>query len=83
MEQTMSNEEYEILDHTLHRASGGRYCGDSPAMQRLVAQGLMQSIGFASWCRDEYFGITEAGRAALGAETAERTERRAGKAGKR
>lgn len=55
----------EILKHTLYRAAGGRYCGDSPDMQALVAAGYMRSIGKASWCPDEYFVMTVAGNAAL------------------
>lgn len=60
----MTREEFSILDHTLHRASSGRYCGDSPEMQSLVKAGLMRSLGKASWCPDEFFAITEEGREA-------------------
>jgi hypothetical protein len=60
----LTNEEFEILDHTLHRAARNRYCGDSPAMQKLVNARYMQSLGKAAWCPDEYFTITDAGRAA-------------------
>jgi hypothetical protein len=71
----LNNEQFAILDHTLHRASAGRYCGDSPDMQALVAAGLMQSLGKAGWCPDEFFGITGAGREAFKAERAARNTR--------
>jgi len=54
-----------ILDHTIHRASGGMYCGDSPDMQQLVAAGLMRSSGHKFFVPDEYFQITIEGREAL------------------
>lgn len=60
----LSQEQREILDHTLHLASRGLFCGDSPAMQELVAAGWMASAGRVSWCPDEYFRITAAGREA-------------------
>jgi hypothetical protein len=34
-------------------------------MKALVAAGLMKSCGRASWCPDEYFTITTAGKEAL------------------
>jgi hypothetical protein len=34
----------EILKHTRDRAAGGFFCGDSPEMQELVAEGLMVSL---------------------------------------
>lgn len=52
-----------ILDHTLHRASCGLYCGDSPEMQELVSLGLMESAGRKSFVPDEYFRITREGQA--------------------
>lgn len=61
----MNKEQLAILDHTAHRAAGGRYCGDSPDMQELVAAGLMASCGKVAWCPDEYFRMTTAGREAL------------------
>lgn len=61
-EIALTTEQIAILRHTQHRAAGGRYCGDSPDMQRLVDLGLMRSHGCVSWCPDEYFGITDAGR---------------------
>jgi len=57
-------EHFEILDHTINRASKGLFCGDSPAMQELVEAGLMESAGRAGWCPDEFFRITPAGREA-------------------
>lgn len=62
---SMPEEHMAILDHTVSRAAGGRYCGDSLAMQELVRAGLMHSLGKAAWCPDEYFTVTEAGRSAL------------------
>ena len=71
----MNNEQFAILDHTLHRAGGHRYCGDSPDMQALVAAGLMQSIGKVEWCPDEFFVITGKGQEAFEAERAARNTR--------
>lgn len=61
----LSREQISILRHTSERAAGGRYCGDSPDMQRLVQLGLMHSIGKPSWCPDEFFVLTGAGRKTL------------------
>jgi hypothetical protein len=61
----LTAEQVSILEHTANRAAGGRYCGDSPAMQGLVAAGLMESLGRTSWCPDEFFGLTPAGRQRL------------------
>lgn len=64
-ERAISQEQYEILHHTEHRAAGGFYCGDSKHMQSLIAAGLMKSAGWKSFVPDEYFCITGAGRRAL------------------
>ena len=61
----LTSEQLDILRHTQHHAVGKRYCGDSPAMQALVALGLMRSLGKVSWCPDEYFTITTGGVEAL------------------
>jgi len=58
----LNKEQMAILDHTAHRAAGGLYCGDSPDMQKLVANGLMASAGKKSFCPDEYFRMTAKGR---------------------
>jgi hypothetical protein len=55
----MTSEQMSILEHTQRN---GRFCGDSPDMQALVAAGLMVSLGKASWCPDEFFGLTNQGR---------------------
>jgi len=61
----LSKEHKEILNHTAHLAPGGFYCGDSPAMQELVAAGLMEYAGRKSFVPDKYFRLTSKGRAAL------------------
>jgi hypothetical protein len=68
----LTGEHLAILDHTVQRAARGLFCGDSPAMQDLVAAGLMESAGRVAWCPDEYFRITAAGRQAWGAAQPER-----------
>lgn len=68
----MTKEQFEILDHTANRAAGGRFCGGSDAMNELVADGLMQSIGKASWCPDEFYAMTVKGAAAYSVEKASR-----------
>lgn len=61
--QELSQREREILEHTVHRAAGGRYCGGGKDMEELVRRGLMKSLG--TFLGNPYFGITEQGRAAL------------------
>ena len=61
----LSREQCEILDHTLHRAAGGYYCGDSTDMKALVDQGMMESAGRKSFVPSEYFRITIKGKDAL------------------
>jgi len=61
----LNKEHIAILDHTLHRAAGNRYCGDSEEMQELCKEGLMKSLGKVAWCPDEYFIITDKGRSVL------------------
>ena len=58
----MNAESLEILKHTVSRASGGLFCGDSKEMQELVTNGLMESVGFKSFVPDEYFRITAKGK---------------------
>lgn len=62
---TLTPNQFEILDHTEHRAANNQFCGDSEDMQELVAQGLMVSVGKKSFVPDEYFQITGKGRAIL------------------
>ncbi len=63
--ETLNTEQRAILEHTANRAAGGLYCGDSPDMQVLVANGLMEYAGRKSFVTDPYFRITAAGREAL------------------
>lgn len=68
---SITDSQLSIMRHTKHRAANGCYCGDSKDMQTLVSLGLMRSLGFVSWCPDEYFGLTDAGRRLLESLTAE------------
>jgi len=61
----LNKEHYAIMDHANSRAAQGHYCGDSKEMQDLVSLGLMKSLGKKSFVPDEYFRITEAGKAEL------------------
>ena len=61
----LNTEQLSILDHTMHRAAGGLYCGDSPDMEKLVANGFMVSAGRKSFVPSEYFRMTGRGREAL------------------
>ena len=63
--RALTKEQIAILEHTRNRAAGGYYCGDSPAMQQLVAAGLMVFAGRKSFVPDDYFQMTGAGREAL------------------
>lgn len=59
---TLNQEQIEILNHTRSRAAGGRYCGGSPDMDRLVELGYMEDLGKPSWCPDNYYAITAKGK---------------------
>ena len=61
----LNKEQADILDHTIHRAAGGFYCGGGKEMNALVAGGLMVSAGRKSFVPDEYFRITRKGQEAL------------------
>jgi len=65
----LTNEHRDIMEHTRDRAAQGLYCGDSPAMQELVAEGLMLYAGKKSFVPDKYFSLTSKGREALKNET--------------
>lgn len=60
----LTHEQFEIIDHTLHRAANQLFCGDSPSMQELVSLGLMKLAGRVSWVPSPYFYVTDAGREA-------------------
>lgn len=61
----LTKNQIDILDHTLHRAAGGLYCGDEPDVRALCDAGLMQYAGKKSFVPDPYFRATPAGREAL------------------
>lgn len=61
----LTKEQIDILDHTVNRATGSRFCGGGTVMDSLVKLGLMRSIGRVSWCPDEFFTVTDMGIAAL------------------
>ena len=61
----LTNEHYAILRHTLYRAAGKLYCGDSPEMKELVLWGLMRYVGGKYFVPEKYFTITLAGRVAF------------------
>lgn len=61
----LTHEHIDIMEHTRDRAAGGFYCGDSSAMQELVAEGLMVSAGRKSFVPDPYFQLTRKGREVL------------------
>lgn len=64
----LTREQISILDHTIHRAAGGYYCGGGKDMDALVAAGLMEYAGRKSFVPDPYYTITGKGRAALRAQ---------------
>ena len=61
----LTEEQISIMDHTVHRAAGGRYCGGGKDMDRLVELGYMQYIGTPAWADDPFYSITSKGREAL------------------
>lgn len=65
MNNKLTKEQIAILDHTIHHAAGGLYCGGGKGMDALVSVGLMISAGRKSFVPDEYFRITDDGRKAL------------------
>lgn len=60
---SLSKTQWEILNHTRHRAAGGHYCGGGKDMDVLVQMGLMESHG--SFLGNPYFGLTNKGVQAL------------------
>jgi hypothetical protein len=54
----LTAEHRAIIQHTLHRAAGGRYCGDSKEMQDLVHIGVMEPLGRIFFVPEEYFKLT-------------------------
>lgn len=62
---TLTKVHIDIMEHALNRAPNGYFCGDSPAMQELVADGLMAYAGRKSFVPDPYFTLTRKGREAL------------------
>lgn len=62
---TLTKKHIDIMEHTRDRAAGGYFCGDSPAMQELVAAGLMAYAGRKSYVPEPYFQLTVKGRGAL------------------
>ncbi len=62
---TLTKEHISIMKHTRDRAAGGYYCGDSPQMRELVADGMMYFAGRKSFVPDPYFALTNKGREAL------------------
>lgn len=63
---TLTQEQFEILDHTLYRAARRCFCGndDDPDMSFLVDQGLMRKLGKGWVPGESYFTITPDGEAA-------------------
>ena len=61
----LSREHISIMEHARDRAAGGFYCGDSPAMQELVREGLMVFAGRKSFVPDPYFQLTVKGQESL------------------
>ena len=61
----LTDNQIDILDHTVHRTANGLFCGNSDDMQYLVDSGLMYRQGKTGFCPDEYFGITVNGKQAL------------------
>lgn len=59
---TLTKNQKDILDHTLYRAAGNYYCGDSDDMQVLIGLGLMRNAGIKPEVPDEYFTITALGK---------------------
>lgn len=61
----LSQNQMNILEHTMYRAANGNYCGNSVGMQVLVNKGLMTSAGFNGFTPDEYFRLTVLGHKVL------------------
>jgi hypothetical protein len=62
----LSREQRDILDHTLHRAPQGMYCGGGKEMEALVEMGLMVCVGRKSFVPEPYYRITQKGREVYG-----------------
>jgi hypothetical protein len=57
----LTREQLGILDHTLNRAAGRRYCGEGKDMEALCALGLMRPAGRVSWVPEPYYTFTKCG----------------------
>lgn len=57
----MTEEEYQILDHTINNTAKLRFCGDSVEMQNLIKHGLMTYFGRFPVVPQKYFTVTDAG----------------------
>lgn len=62
MSDQLTREQWDILDHALHRAPGGLYCGGGADMIGLVNQGLMVYVGRKSFVPEPYYRITQKGK---------------------
>lgn len=61
----ITKHEFEILDHTLHRAAHGCFCGHESEMRPLVDAGLMEFAFRKSYVPEPYWRCTAAGREAF------------------
>lgn len=61
----LTKEQGNTLHHTVYRAAGGYYCGETKTVRELVEMGLMEYAGRKSFVPDPYFKATAAGREAL------------------
>ena len=61
----LTDKQLEILDHMIHRASQGLYCGASEDMDILLDAGLVEYAGKKSFVPDKYYRITSKGREIL------------------
>ena len=57
-----------ILGHTVNRAVGGYFCGESLNMLKLTKLGLMEPAGKKACCDDKFYKITAWGKQRLNAE---------------
>ena len=65
MKTILTAEQREILEHSVHRAPQGRYCGGGEVVEGMVDIGLMRRLPKVEWTPDTFYVITDKGRERL------------------
>jgi hypothetical protein len=58
----ITNNEYQILHHTLTRATNNAYCSNESTVKSLIDKGLMQFHCKLSYVPEPYWTVTDKGK---------------------